>query len=199
MTNLPMTNNKKGIGFAPQDKRAYTVQESQKVLIKCPFEVKFSLIGYVATRKVPDILHEVKITQTNLQHSCQLYPTYLCQAERRGGHLKLDTSSLKTALDLLRQHPNTEARVLRPYLIKALPYWHPLDSHYVSNFRRRAVKYWTLHGSLKDEDSDLTMTDAELFLSPQTAVDGIIDLDDETAMSRVVPTDSRAVVTKYSS
>jgi hypothetical protein len=88
---------------------------------------------------------------------------------------------LKTALDLLRQHPNTKARVLHPYLVKALPYWHPLDSHYVSNFRKRAVKYWTIHGSLEDEDSDLTMADAKSFLSPQTAVDDIIDLDDKTA------------------
>jgi hypothetical protein len=139
------------------------------------------LIGYVAARKVPDVFHEVKITQTNFQHSCQLSPTYLRQAKWRGGHLKLDTSTLKTALGLLRQHPNTEARVLRPYLVKALPYWHPLDSHYASNFRKRAVKYWTIHGSLEAEESDLTMAEAESFLSPQTAADNIIDLDDKTA------------------
>jgi hypothetical protein len=93
--HLPMTNNKKGVSFAPQDKRAYTVQESQKALIKCPFEVKFSLIGYVALRKVPDVFHEVKITQNNFQPSCQLSPTYLHQAKkRRGGHLKLDIPRL---------------------------------------------------------------------------------------------------------
>jgi hypothetical protein len=82
--HLPMTNNKKGFGFVPQDKHAYTVPESQKLLIKRRFEVKFSLIGYVAARKVPDVFHEVKITQTNFQHSCQLSPTYL-HARPSGG------------------------------------------------------------------------------------------------------------------
>jgi hypothetical protein len=161
----------------------HTVQESQKVLIKCPFKVKFSLIGYVAARKVPDVFHKVKITRTkNFDPSCQLSPVFLREAKRRGGHLKLDAASLKTVLDLLRQHPNTKARVLRPYLIKALPTWHLLDSHYyVSNFRRRAVKYWIIHGSFEDEDPDLTMTDTGSLLSPQKAVDNNrIDLDDES-------------------
>jgi hypothetical protein len=90
------------------------------------------LIGVVAAHKHPDVFHEVKITQTNFEHTCQLSPTFLREAQRKGGHLKLDIPSLKMALDLLRLHPTTEARILRPCLVRALPNWHALDSAVMS-------------------------------------------------------------------
>jgi hypothetical protein len=146
---------------------------------KCPFTIRFSLIGVVAAHKHPDVFHEVKITQTNFEHTCQLSPTFLREAQRKGGHLKLDIPSLKMALDLLCLHPTTKARILRPYLVRALPNWHALDSSYVSNFCKRAVKYWIIHGSYDDEDTTLTSADAETLISTTTAADENSDIDDE--------------------
>jgi hypothetical protein len=87
--------------------------------------------------------------------------------------------ALKTALNLPRLHKNTETRILHPCLVKALPNWHALDTHYVSNFRKRAVEHWSIHGSLEDEDSDLTMIETELLVSAPTVVHDNIDLNDK--------------------
>jgi hypothetical protein len=103
------------------NRKVYKVKESQKSQKKCPFEFRYSLIERVATNKVPDVCHEIKITLTNFEHMCDLSPVFLCKAKRRGGHLKLDTPALKSALDLLRLHPNTETHILRPYLVWTLP------------------------------------------------------------------------------
>jgi hypothetical protein len=138
------------------------------------------LIQCVVADKVPDICHEIKITLTNFQHTCELSPIYLREAKRRGGHLKLDIPALKSTLDLLRLHPNTETRILRPYLVRALPNWHALASAYVANCRKRAIKHWSLYGHSDDEPSYLTMTEAELLVSAPSAADDIIDLDDVT-------------------
>jgi hypothetical protein len=101
-----------------------TRKETQKSQIKYPFEIRYSLIGRVARDKIPDICHETKITHTNFEHTCELSTTYLREAKQLGGRVKLDIPALKTALDLLRLHPNTEACMLRPYLVRALPNWH---------------------------------------------------------------------------
>jgi hypothetical protein len=58
-------------------------------------------IGRVGADNIPNICHEIKITHTNFEHSCELSLVFLCEAKRRGGHLKLDIPALKTALDLL--------------------------------------------------------------------------------------------------
>jgi hypothetical protein len=81
---------------------------------------------------------------------------------------------------LLWLHPNTETRILCPYLVWALPNWHALDSPYISNFCKRAIKHWSLHGHSDDEHSDLTMSKAELLVSTPSVADNIIDLDDVT-------------------
>jgi hypothetical protein len=148
------------------DKREYKVNQSQKVQCKCPFEIKFSLVGHVAANKLPDVFLEVKINQTIFQHSCELSPVFLCKGKRRDGHLKLDIPALQTALNLLRLNPNKETRILRPYLVKALLNWHALDAHFVSNSLKRVIKHWSIHGCFEDEDSDLMMTDTESLESP---------------------------------
>jgi hypothetical protein len=176
--HAPMANKKEKVDLP--NRKVYKVKESQKSLIKCPFEIRYSLIECVVLDKVPEICHEIKITYTNFEHTCELSPVYLREAKRRGGHLKLDIPSLKSALDLLRLHPNTETRILRPYLVRALPNWHALDSAYVANFRKRAIKHWSLHGHSDDEHSDFTMTEAESLVSAPSAADDIIDLDDVT-------------------
>jgi hypothetical protein len=177
----PMKTKKKNAD-CPQGKREYKVKESQKVHYKCPFKIKFtSLIGRVAANKLPDVFHEVKITQTNFNHSCELSPVFLGESRHMGGHLELDIPSLKTAPDLLCLYPNTKTRVLHPYLVKALPNWHPLNTHRVSNFRKRAVKHWSIHGSFEDEDSSLTITEVESPVSPPPmAADNNIDLANES-------------------
>ena len=65
-------------------------------------------------------------------------------------------------------------------LVWALPNWHALDSPYVANFWKRAIKHWSLHGHSDDKPSDLTMSEAELLVSSPSAADDIIDLDDVT-------------------
>jgi hypothetical protein len=162
------------------NRKVYKVKESQKSQIKCPFEIWFSLIGCVAADKVPNICREIKITHTNFEHTCELSPVYLHEAKHKGGCLKLDNPALKSALDLLRLHPNTETHMLRPYLVRALPNWHALDSHYVSNFRKRAIKHWSVHGHCDDEKSDLTRSEAEMLVSTPSAADDILELDDVT-------------------
>jgi hypothetical protein len=72
------------------DRKAYNTKETQKSQIKCPFEIRFSLIGRVARDNIPDICHETKITHTNFEHTCELSTTYLHEAKRLGGHVKLD-------------------------------------------------------------------------------------------------------------
>jgi hypothetical protein len=137
------------------------------------------LIGWVARDKIPDICHETKIMHNNFEHTCTLSTTYLREAKRLGAHVKLDIPSLKTALDLLRLHPNTEARMFRPYLARALPNWQAFDAHYISNFRKRAIKHWSVHGDFDEEDAGLTLTDAQMLVSAPSATDNTIDLDDE--------------------
>ena len=85
-------------------RKVYKIKESQKSVIKCPFEIRYSLLAKVVADKVPDICHEIKITYTNFEHTCELSPVYLREAKRRGGFLKLDIPALKSALDLLRLH-----------------------------------------------------------------------------------------------
>jgi hypothetical protein len=70
--------------------------------------------------------------------------------------------------------------MLCPYLVRALPNWHALDSHYVSNFRKRAIKHWSVHGHWDDEQSDLTTSEAKMLVSTPSAADDILDLDDVT-------------------
>jgi hypothetical protein len=179
--HAPMVKKKGKEDESNSNRKVYKIKESQKSVIQCPFEIRYSLIGKVAADKVPDICHEIKITYTNFEHTCELSPVYLREAKRRGGYLKLlDIPALKSALDLLRLHPNTETRILRPYLVRALPSWHALDSCYVVNFRRRAIKHWSLHGHSVEEQSDLTMIEAESLVSAPSAADDIIDLDDVT-------------------
>jgi hypothetical protein len=162
------------------DRKVYNTKDTQKSQIKCPFEIRYSLIGRVARDKIPDICHETKITHTNFEHTCELSITYLREAKRLGGHVKLDIPALKTALDLLRLHPNTEARMLvRPYLVRALPNWQAFDAHYISNFRKRAIKHWSVHGDFDEEDSGLTLAEAQMLVSAPSAVDDTLDLDNE--------------------
>ena len=177
--HAPMKRKEKDGGLT-SDRKAYKVKESQKSLIQCPFEIRYSLIGRVAADKVPDVCHEAKITHTIFEHSCELSPIFLREAKRKGGHLRLDIPALKTALDLLRLHPNTETRIIRPYLVRALPNWHALDAHFVSNFRKRAIKHWIVHGHLEDEETFVTMSEAELLVAAPSAADDHIDLDDES-------------------
>jgi hypothetical protein len=176
----PMVTKKESAYVATSTRRVYRVKESHKCQINCPFEIRYSLLECVAANKVPDICHEIKITYTNFEHTCELSPVYLREAKRRGGHLKLDIATLKSALDLLRLHPNTETRILRPYLVRALPNWHAFDSAYVANFRKRAIKHWSIHGYSDEDPSDLTRIEAELLVSSPSAADDIIDLDDVT-------------------
>jgi hypothetical protein len=178
--HAPMPKKKENMNEVQPNRTVYKVKESQKSIIQCPFEIRYSLIECVVADKVPDICHEVKITHTNFEHTCELSPIYHREAKRRRGHLKLDIPALKTTLDLLRLHPTTETRILRPYLVRALPNWHALDSAYVANFRKRAIKHWSVHGHSDDEPSHLTMTEAELLVSAPSAADDIIDLDDVT-------------------
>jgi hypothetical protein len=170
--HAPMATKEKEKESEPtSNRKVYKVKESQKSQIKCPFEIRYSMIDCIAADKVPDVCHEIKITFTNFEHTCELSPVFLREAKRRGGHLKLDIPALKSALDLLRLHPNTETRILRPYLVRALPHWHALDSAYIANFRKRAIKHWSLHGHSDDEHSDLSMSEAELLVSSPSAAD----------------------------
>jgi hypothetical protein len=69
--------------------------------------------------------------------------------------------------------------MLGPYLARALPNWQAFDAHYISNFRKRAIKHWNVHGDLDEEDAGLTLTDAQMLVSAPSAADDTLDLDDE--------------------
>jgi hypothetical protein len=51
-------------GPLTSDRKAYNTKETQKSQIKCPFKIRYSLIGRVARDNIPDICHETKITHT---------------------------------------------------------------------------------------------------------------------------------------
>jgi hypothetical protein len=69
--------------------------------------------------------------------------------------------------------------MLRPYLVRALPNWQAFDAHYISNFRKRAIKHWSVDGDFDEEDSGLTLTEAQMLVSAPSAVDDTLDLDDK--------------------
>jgi hypothetical protein len=69
--------------------------------------------------------------------------------------------------------------MLHPYLARALPNWQAFDAHYISNFWKRAIKHWSVHGDFDKEDAGLTLTDAQMLVSAPSAADDTLDLDDE--------------------
>ena len=156
--------------------KKYHVQTSQKVLVKCPFVISYSLIDFVRHKKHPMIFHQVKVTSTNFRHTCQLCPTFLRQAKIRSGTcLKVDVPNLTTVMELLRHNPNTGSNYIRPFLTKALPTWHSFDCYFISNFRKRAVQYWARNDN--NPDHHISMQEAEQLTSSSTA-DKTLDWDD---------------------
>ena len=154
--------------------KKYNVQTSQKFLVQCPFSISFSPVNFVKRLKLPLIFHHVKITTTDFTHTCELSPSYLRQAKKRSGCcISLDMPSLTTALELLRHNPNTSSTYIRTFLTKALPTWHSLDADFISNFRKRAAHYWTLHDN--NPSHHISVEEAEKLTSRSTADETPID------------------------
>jgi hypothetical protein len=100
-------------------------------------------------RKKPDIFYQVKITGVNYEHTCQLYTVFHRESKQKNGTLQPDLNGLSDIIGLLLEKPNLKPDLLRPLLLKYIPYYKSIDAKFIHNFRQRAL-HWIIHQSRRD-------------------------------------------------
>jgi hypothetical protein len=127
------------------------IETSAKSVYKCPFEIRYSFMGYSQNKesKKPNIFYWVKITGVNYEHTCQLSTVFHRESKQKNGTLQPDLNGLSDIIGLLRETPNLKTDLLQPLLLKYIPYHKSIDANFIHNFRQRAL-HWIIHQSGRD-------------------------------------------------
>ncbi len=144
------TSNKKS-RLHPDRAKRRKVETSAKTLYQCPFQIRYSFMNYSkkTPTKKPNIFYRVKITGVNYEHTCQLSTVFHRESKQKNGTLQPDLNGLSDIIGLLREKPNLKPDLLRPLLLKYIPYYKTIDAKFIRNFRQRAL-HWIIHQSGRD-------------------------------------------------
>ena len=113
-----------------------------KTQIKCPFEIRFSYINYIARHKKPPVFYRVRITKVNSNHTCSLCSEFLNQANRVSrGKTKYNLSKLTTVIDVIRNDPCIQTSSLRSLLQECVSPDLWINASFIRNFRQRAALF----------------------------------------------------------
>ena len=158
-----------------RNKRPYNNSPSEKSMVQCPFFVKYTFLNYSAKKNHRKSILELRITNVNLEHTCQLNVSSLRESFKLSGSCKdLHRKQIVFALELLRKNPACDSHHLRPHLKKALPNWYYISSACMSNFRAYANRYW-----LKNHhDTHIEVTAQTIKDITKKGIEEVIDLDD---------------------
>ena len=116
-------------------------KQSVKSLIKCPFVIRFSILGIKKKTKAA-IFHIVNITHVNPRHKCTSSNVSFRTTTRTSkSTTKLDLYALKAAIECVKLDPHLPAVLLRPLLSSCLPPNIELSSAYLSRFHRRCQSF----------------------------------------------------------
>jgi hypothetical protein len=127
----------------------------------CPFKILYSLQGKAkqkASKPKDNVFYQVKITNVDYEHTCELSPKSCRLALKGSGKLVPNLVGLQDVLSILREHPTLDHKVLRSLLHKYVPFYQSLDGAYIRNFRLRALNY-------VDNSHELTMLEARALTS----------------------------------
>ena len=138
------------------------LEPTLKSVYKCPFIIRYSFVAYCKNTalKKPDIFYQVKITQVNFEHTCQMTTIFHRQALQKSGGLQPNLNGLNDIMSLLREKPMLQSSVLRPLIAKYLPFYKATDAKFIDNFRLRAKNWLVANG-----DKELTMEEARCLSS----------------------------------
>lgn len=127
------------------------VDPSVKDVYKCPFLIRYSYKNYAhqSKHRKPNIFYQVKITAANYEHTCQLSTVFHRESKQKNGTLQPNLNGLSDIIGLLREKPNLKPDLLRPLLLKYIPYYKAIDAKFIRNFRQRAI-HWIIHQSGRD-------------------------------------------------
>ena len=144
------TSNKKS-RLHPDRAKRRKVETSAKTLYQCPFQIRYSFMNYSkkTPTKKPNIFYRVKITRVNYEHTCQLSTVFHRESKQKNGTLQPDLNGLSDIIGLLREKHILKPDLLRPLLLKYIPYYKTIDAKFIRNFRQRAL-HWIIHQSGRD-------------------------------------------------
>ena len=92
---------------------------SLKLQYKCPFQIKYSLIGYHQQKKLPTLYYRVIITGCNYEHTCQLSNIFYNVAQQKSrGIVKFELKNMNAILIFLKSSPSTNAIARRTLLLE---------------------------------------------------------------------------------
>ena len=112
-----------------------------KSVIKCPFVIRFSILGIKKKNKAA-IFHTVNVTHVNPNHKCTLSNISFRTATRISkSPNKIDLNALKVVIECMKVDPHLPALHLRPLLRACIPLNTDISTAYLSRFRRRCQLY----------------------------------------------------------
>lgn len=150
--------------------------ETLKNKYKCPFIIRYSFIGYTHNKdtRLPTIFYQVKITQVNLSHTCELSTNSHRVAIQKSGYQQPNLDGMNDIMSLLREKPTLSSETLRPLLLKYLPTYYSIDAKFIGNFRKRAQYHLIQHG-----DRELCMNDVQRLSSRKPLASDELLLSDD--------------------
>lgn len=167
----------------PDSAKRRNVSASLKIQYKCPFKIRYSLVGYTHKQdaKMPQIFYQVRITDLHLIHTCDLSTTSHRVAIQKSGNQQPNLIGMNDVMSLLREKPMLSAETLRPLLVKYLPTYYGIDAKFIANFRQRAQHYMLHHG-----DTELCMTDVHKVSSRKPLASDELLLSDDPLLQQNV-------------
>ena len=91
-------------------------------LVLNSFVIKYDYIIFSKTNKHQRFVTDLRINVVNLEHTCQLNVSSLCESLKLSGlSNNLHREQTAFALELLRNNPACESLHLQPHLEKVLP------------------------------------------------------------------------------
>jgi hypothetical protein len=133
---------------------------SLKGIVKCPFEIRYSLIEYgrqARTTKVNRLRFAVKITGAEYRHTCSPSVDSQRVGMIRSGKLAPNYDQLKSVIDIVRNNPAVDNTTLRKMLADHVPHFRCLDHKYLYNVRNFCLRF------ILDKDCPITTEDCDNF------------------------------------
>jgi hypothetical protein len=154
----------------------HKVKQSQKLGQKCPLEIKFSLIGCVAAKKLPDVSMELRSAKLTLStHASCLQ--FSCGKPSAGVVISSSTflpqRLLSTCLHTIQTLKQEFSVRVSSRLSQTGTPWMPIACQTSAKEPSRIGVFM-----VEDEDANLTMSDAESFVFPP-GFQHVVDCDDE--------------------
>lgn len=132
-------------------------ESSLKKQHKCPFAIKYSLIGYKGKVKLPKSFYKVHIMGYNLNHTCGLSNIFFKVAKNKAeSTIRINLSSMNSILMLLKTNPSISTNSLRSFLEEHVTDDTSLNCVFIRIFRLRVAYFHATNPNY----IQLTMDDA---------------------------------------